>query len=41
MVVLGMFLAKEIPKRGHSLTIDKVWREVAQAALDGLKATGQ
>jgi non-heme chloroperoxidase len=24
----------EIPDRGHSLTIDRGWREVAQTALD-------
>ena len=28
---------KEIPNRGHSLTIDKGWREVATVALDWLK----
>ena len=28
---------KEFPDRGHSLTIDHGWREVAQAALDWLK----
>ena len=28
---------KEIPNRGHSLTIDKGWREVAAIALDWLK----
>jgi hypothetical protein len=26
----------EFPDRGHSLTIDHGWREVAQAALDWL-----
>ena len=26
-----------IPNRGHSLTIDSGWREVAQAALDFVK----
>ena len=29
---------KQIANRGHSLTIDKGWREVAQTALDWLKA---
>ena len=29
---------KEIPKRGHSLTIDKGWRDVAQTAVDWLNA---
>jgi hypothetical protein len=28
---------KQIPKRGHSLTIDSGWREVAQTALDFVK----
>ncbi len=28
---------KKIPNRGHSLTIDSGWREVAQAALDFVK----
>jgi non-heme chloroperoxidase len=28
---------KQIPNRGHSLTIDSGWREVAQAALDFVK----
>jgi hypothetical protein len=27
----------EIPNRGHSLTIDSGWREVAQTALDFVK----
>ena len=27
----------EFPDRGHSLTIDRGWREVAQAALDWLR----
>jgi hypothetical protein len=27
----------KIPKRGHSLTIDHGWREVAQTALDFVK----
>jgi hypothetical protein len=27
----------EFPDRGHSLTIDHGWREVAQAALDWLR----
>jgi pimeloyl-ACP methyl ester carboxylesterase len=27
----------KIPNRGHSLTIDNGWREVAQAALDFVK----
>jgi len=26
--------------RGHSLTIDKGWREVAQTALDWLRSKG-
>ena len=29
---------KEIPKRGHSLTIDKGWRDVATTALEWLKS---
>ncbi len=29
---------KEIPNRGHSLTIDKGWRDVATTALDWVKA---
>src|SRR5829696_4629984 len=28
---------KQIPNRGHSLTIDRGWREVAQTALDFVK----
>jgi hypothetical protein len=28
---------QKIPNRGHSLTIDSGWREVAQAALDFVK----
>ena len=28
---------REFPDRGHSLTIDHDWREVAQVALDWLK----
>ena len=28
---------KEFPDRGHSLTIDHGWREVAQVVLDWLK----
>ena len=28
---------REFPDRGHSLTIDHGWREVAQTALDWLK----
>ncbi len=28
---------KEFPDRGHSLTIDQGWREVAETALDWLK----
>ena len=28
---------KKIPNRGHSLTIDSGWREVAQVALDFVK----
>ena len=28
---------KKIPNRGHSLTIDGGWREVAQTALDFVK----
>ncbi len=27
----------KIPNRGHSLTIDHCWREVAQTALDFVK----
>ena len=30
----------KIPNRGHSLTIDHGWREVAQVALDFVKAAG-
>ena len=29
---------REFPDRGHSLTIDHAWREVAQASLDWLQA---
>jgi hypothetical protein len=29
--------AEKIPNRGHSLTIDDGWREVAQTALDFVK----
>ena len=28
---------KEMPNRGHSLTIDHDWQEVAQTALDFVK----
>jgi hypothetical protein len=28
---------KKIPNRGHALTIDSGWREVAQTALDFVK----
>jgi hypothetical protein len=28
---------KQVPNRGHSLTIDSGWREVAQTALDFVK----
>jgi non-heme chloroperoxidase len=31
---------KKIPNRGHSLTIDSGWREVAQTALDFVKRFG-
>jgi hypothetical protein len=30
----------EFPDRGHSLTIDSGWREVAQASLDWLGQQG-
>jgi hypothetical protein len=30
-------LIARIPNRGHSLTIDSGWREVAQTALDFVK----
>ena len=30
----------EMPNRGHALTIDSGWREVAQTALDFLKRNG-
>ena len=33
----GLTEIVEIPNRGHSLTIDHGWREVAQAALDWLR----
>jgi len=33
----GVTEIKKIPNRGHSLTIDSGWREVAQTALDFLK----
>jgi pimeloyl-ACP methyl ester carboxylesterase len=33
----GVTEIKEIPNRGHSLTIDGGWREVAQTALDFVK----
>jgi pimeloyl-ACP methyl ester carboxylesterase len=33
----GVTEIKEIPNRGHSLTIDSGWREVAQTALDFVK----
>jgi non-heme chloroperoxidase len=32
---------REFPDRGHSLTIDHCWREVAQAALDWLRQRHQ
>ncbi len=31
----------ELPDRGHSLTIDHGWAEVAQAALDFIRKHGQ
>ena len=31
---------REFPDRGHSLTVDSGWREVAQAALDWLANQG-
>jgi pimeloyl-ACP methyl ester carboxylesterase len=33
----GVTEIKKIPNRGHSLTIDSGWREVAQTALDFVK----
>jgi alpha-beta hydrolase superfamily lysophospholipase len=33
----GVTEIKQIPNRGHSLTIDSGWREVAQTALDFVK----
>ena len=33
----GVTEIKRIPNRGHSLTIDSGWREVAQTALDFVK----
>jgi non-heme chloroperoxidase len=33
----GVTEIKAIPNRGHSLTIDGGWREVAQTALDFVK----
>jgi non-heme chloroperoxidase len=33
----GITEIKWIPNRGHSLTIDSGWREVAQTALDFVK----
>ena len=31
---------KEFPDRGHSLTVDSGWREVADAVLDWLSGHG-
>ena len=36
----GVTEFQEIPGRGHSLTIDSGWAEVAQAALDFLGRNG-
>ena len=33
----GVTEVVQIPNRGHALTIDKGWREVAQTALDFVK----
>ena len=33
----GVTGIKKIPRRGHALTIDSGWREVAQTALDFVK----
>jgi pimeloyl-ACP methyl ester carboxylesterase len=32
---------REFPDRGHSLTIDHAWRDVAQASLDWLRQRHQ
>jgi non-heme chloroperoxidase len=33
----GVTEIEKVPNRGHSLTIDSGWREVAQKALDFIK----